>query len=187
MADASELNELCTTVLAQRPLILVSNRGPVEHQMSAEGVPEARRGSGSVVTAFSSLTQNFEFTWVASAMGEGDRVVSNNGQGPHLKSPLPSHKINIRYVVTPRRVYHKYYNILCNPLLWFLQHYMWNPPYNPNVDAAVHDAWESGYIPVNQASWMAAQHYLDNGNPAVIVSHRLHFPEKYEAHSLISG
>ena len=151
MADASELNELCNTVLAQRPLILVSNRGPVEHQMSAEGVPEARRGSGSVVTAFNSLTQNFEFTWVASAMGEGDRVVSNNGQGPHLKSSLPSHKINIRYVVTPRRVYHKYYNILCNPLLWFLQHYMWNPPYNPNVDAAVHDAWETGYIPVNQA------------------------------------
>ena len=151
MADASELDELCTAVFSQRPLILVSNRGPVEHQMSAEGRPEARRGSGSVVTAFSSLAQKFEFTWVASAMGEGDRVVSENGQGPHIKSPLPGHEINLRYVVTPRRVYHKYYNILCNPLLWFLQHYMWNPPYNPNVDAAVHDAWESGYIPVNQA------------------------------------
>ena len=151
MADEAELNELCTAVFSRRPLILVSNRGPVEHQMSGEGRPEARRGSGSVVTAFSSLAQKFEFTWVASAMGEGDRIVSNNGQGPHLKSPLPAHKINLRYVVTPRRVYHKYYNILCNPLLWFLQHYMWNPPYNPNVDAAVHDAWESGYIPVNQA------------------------------------
>ncbi|MCH7841724.1 MAG: trehalose-6-phosphate synthase [Chloroflexi bacterium] len=151
MADSAELNELCQAVFAQRPLILVSNRGPVEHQMTGDGRPEARRGSGSVVTAFSSLAQKFEFTWVASAMGEGDRVVSNNGQGPHLKSPLPGHKINLRYVVTPRRVYHKYYNILCNPLLWFLQHYMWNPPYNPNVDAAVHDAWETGYIPVNQA------------------------------------
>jgi trehalose 6-phosphate synthase len=151
MADAAELNELCAAVFAKRPLILVSNRGPVEHQMSGDGRPEARRGSGSVVTAFSSLAQKFEFTWVASAMGEGDRLVSDNGQGPHLKSPLPGHQINLRYVVTPRRVYHKYYNILCNPLLWFLQHYMWNPPYNPNVDAAVHDAWETGYIPVNQA------------------------------------
>ncbi len=144
MADSAELNELCTAVFAKRPLILVSNRGPVEHQMSGDGRPEARRGSGSVVTAFSSLAQKFEFTWVASAMGEGDRVVSDNGQGPHLRSPLPGHQINLRYVVTPRRVYHKYYNILCNPLLWFLQHYMWNPPYNPNVDAAVHDAWEGG-------------------------------------------
>jgi len=151
MADVNELTELCEAVFSQRPLILVSNRGPVEHQMSDDGRPEARRGSGSVVTAFNSLAQKFEFTWVASAMGEGDRVVSENGQGSHIKSPLPGHQINLRYVVTPRRVYHKYYNILCNPLLWFLQHYMWNPPYNPNVDAAVHDAWESGYIPVNQA------------------------------------
>ena len=151
MADVNELNELCEAIFSQRPLILVSNRGPVEHQMSGDGWPEARRGSGSVVTAFNSLVQKFEFTWVASAMGEGDRVVSENGQGPHIKSPLPGHEINLRYVVTPRRVYHKYYNIICNPLLWFLQHYMWNPPYNPNVDAAVHDAWESGYIPVNQA------------------------------------
>ncbi len=151
MADVNELTELCEAVFSQRPLILVSNRGPVEHQMSGDGWPEARRGSGSVVTAFNSLAQKFEFTWVASAMGEGDRVVSENGPGPHIKSPLPGHEINLRYVVTPRRVYHKYYNILCNPLLWFLQHYMWNPPYNPNVDAAVHDAWESGYIPVNQA------------------------------------
>ena len=151
MADVNELTELCEAVFSQRPLILVSNRGPVEHQMSGDGRPEARRGSGSVVTAFNSLAQKFEFTWVASAMSEGDRVVSENGQGSHIKSPLPGHQINLRYVVTPRRVYHKYYNILCNPLLWFLQHYMWNPPYNPNVDAAVHDAWESGYIPVNQA------------------------------------
>ncbi len=151
MADTAELNNLCASVFAKRALIMVSNRGPVEHQMSSEGLPEARRGSGSVVTAFGSLAQAFEFTWVASAMGEGDRVISNSGRSPHLKSPLPGHQINLKYVVTPRRAYHKYYNVLCNPLLWFLQHYMWNPPYNPNVDAAVHDAWEDGYIPVNQA------------------------------------
>ncbi len=147
----AEFDELCDAVLSRRPLILASNRGPVEHQMNADGRPEARRGSGGVVTAFNSLAQKYDFTWIASAMGEGDRVVSNNGEGPHFKSPLPGHKINLRYVVTPRRVYHKYYNVLCNPLLWFLQHYMWNPPYNPNVDAQVYDAWESGYIPVNQA------------------------------------
>ena len=57
----------------------------------------------------------------------------------------------MRYVVTPRRVYHKFYNIFCNPLLWFLQHYMWSSPYNPNVDDSVYDAWETGYIPVNRA------------------------------------
>ena len=151
MADIAELNELCEAVFSKRPMILVSNRGPVEHQMSGDGRPEARRGSGSVVTAFSSMAQKFEFTWVASAMGEGDRVVSDNGQAPHLRSPLPGHKINLRYVVTPRRVYHKYYNVFCNPLLWFLQHYMWSATYTPYVAGAVHDAWENGYVAVNKA------------------------------------
>jgi len=171
----AELKELCDRLLSQRPLLLASNRGPVEHQMTPEGRPEARRGSGSVVTAFSSLVQHAEFTWVASAMGEGDRIVSNNGLGPHLKSPLPGHKINLRYVVTPRRVYHKYYNVLCNPLLWFLQHYMWNPPYNPNVDANVHDAWETGYIPVNQAFAKAiVEEARESDRPPIVICHDYH-------------
>lgn len=170
----ADLKQLCGKVLSQRPLILASNRGPVEHQMTPAGRPEARRGSGSVVTALSSLTQTVEFTWVASAMSEGDRIVSNNGRGPHLKSPLPSHKINIRYVVTPRRVYHKYYNILCNPLLWFLQHYMWNSPYNPNVDASVHDAWQEGYVPVNQAFAQAVIEEAQGKPPPIVMGHDYH-------------
>ena len=170
-----ELKELCDSVLSQRPLILVSNRGPVEYQMTPEGRPEARRGSGGVVTALSSLTQSVEFTWVASAMGEGDRTVANNDQGRRLPSPLPGHKISLRYVVTPRRIYHKYYNVLCNPLLWFLQHYMWNPPYSPNVDASVHDAWKGGYIPVNQAFAKAVvEEARQAQQPPIIIGHDYH-------------
>ena len=170
----AQLKELCDVVLSQRSLIVASNRGPVEHQMTPEGRPEARRGSGSVVTALSSLSHSAEFTWVASAMGEGDRVVSNEGPG-RLKSPLPGHKIHLRYVVTPRRVYHKYYNVLCNPLLWFLQHYMWNPPYSPNVDASVHDAWLTGYIPVNQAFAQAViQEARQSQQPAIVIGHDYH-------------
>ena len=52
-----QLTELFESVLSKRPLIVASNRGPVEHQMTPDGRPEARRGSGSVVTAFSHLTQ----------------------------------------------------------------------------------------------------------------------------------
>jgi len=171
----ADLDQLCGAITSERCLILVSNRGPVEHQMNADGRPEARRGSGGVVTALNSLAQTTDFTWVASAMGEGDRVMSNNGQGLGLRSPLPGHKISLRYVVTPRRVYHKYFNVLCNPLLWFLQHYMWNPPYNPNVDANVHDAWQSGYVPVNQAFARAVvEEAREHDKPPVIIGHDYH-------------
>ena len=33
----AELDQLCDAVLSQRPLILASNRGPVEHQMTPAG------------------------------------------------------------------------------------------------------------------------------------------------------
>ena len=170
----ADLNDLCGRILSQHRLILVSNRGPVEHHMT-EGRPEPRRGSGSVVTSFTPLARDFEFTWVSSAMSEGDRAVSGNGSGASVKSPLPGQQISLRYVVTPRRAYHKYYNVICNPLLWFLQHYMWNPPHNPTVDANVHDAWDTGYVAVNEAFAKAVVREASySENPPVVMGHDYH-------------
>jgi trehalose 6-phosphate synthase len=138
-------------VFKDRELIVASNRGPVEYQQSGEGKAQARRGSGGVVTALNILTNNLEFTWVASAMGEGDRKVAQQSEGSSIKSEVPGHKISLRYVLTPRRVYHKFYNVICNPLLWFLQHSMWSSPYTPNIDDTVYDAWNNGYVSVNQS------------------------------------
>ena len=168
----TDLTELCDRILSQRRLILVSNRGPVEHHMT-DGRAEPRRGSGSVVTSFAPLSQACDFTWVASAMSEGDRAISSGNRA--VPSPLPGQKLSLRYVTTPRRAYHKYYNVICNPLLWFLQHYMWNPPHNPTVDATVHDAWETGYVAVNEAFARAVvaeagSHKL----PPVILGHDYH-------------
>ena len=150
-ARSAEFLTLCAEMLEQRRLIVVSNRGPVEHHVTSEGQLQARRGSGGLVAALSSLTRNVDFTWVASAMGEGDRRALESSEGASFPSSIPGHRFSLRYVTTPRRVYHKYYNVLCNPLLWFLQHYMWNASYTPNVDHAVHDAWENGYVAVNRA------------------------------------
>ena len=171
----AQLRELCDTVLSDRRLILASNRGPVEHQITPDGRAEARRGSGGVVTALSSLAQMVEFTWVASAIGEGDRKVSENSRGTRVRSTLPGHRIYLRFVATPRRVYHKYYNIFCNPLLWFLQHYMWNSPYHPNLDANVHDAWHDGYVEVNKAfAQEIIEEAQESPSPPIIMVHDYH-------------
>ena len=101
--------ELCAEALQGRRLVLVSNRGPVDHQLTPDGQVQARRGSGSLVTAFSSLVRELDFTWVASAMGEGDRRVLENSNGASVPASLPGYRLSLRYVNTPRRVYHKYY------------------------------------------------------------------------------
>ena len=46
--------------------------------------------------------------------------------------------------------YHKYYNVISNPLLWFLQHYLWDTSRAPDIDEETWDAWENGYVTVNQ-------------------------------------
>ena len=141
---------LVDDLLGHQQLILASNRGPMEFHTSPDGELQHRRGSGGVVTALSGLTHYVDFTWIASAMGEGDRRASEENGGKKIRSPLPGQQVSVRFVTTPRRSYHKFYNVICNPLLWFLQHYMWNSPYTPRVDSVVYDAWDTGYRNVNR-------------------------------------
>ena len=149
-ADRASLWALVDELLGKQRLILASNRGPMEYHAQPGGELQPRRGSGGVVTALSGLTNYVDFTWIASSMGEGDRRAAEQSGGKAMRSPLPGQQVSVRFVTTPRRAYHKYYNIICNPLLWFLQHYMWSSPYTPRVDSVVYDAWENGYIYVNQ-------------------------------------
>jgi trehalose 6-phosphate synthase len=171
----ARLQAISLRLVARRPLIVASNRGPLEYNLAPDGRLEPRRGAGGVVTALSPLTRSVEFTWVASAMGEGDRRVSQETPGGLIRSPLPGQRVSVRYVVTSRRVYHKYYNIFCNPLLWFLQHYMWNSPYNPNIDASVLDAWDDGYVQVNRAfADVVLEESRRLASPPVVMLHDYH-------------
>jgi trehalose 6-phosphate synthase len=147
----ARLKELCQQRLAPRRLILASNRGPVEYYFTEGRQLCSRRGSGGIVTALSSLGRYVELDWIASAMREGDKQAALIAQGKRFKAPVDDGDLYLRFVVNSRSTYHKFYSIICNPLLWFLQHYMWNSPSTPNIDHIVHDAWKNGYVSVNQA------------------------------------
>jgi len=193
------LEELCRSRLAQRRLILASNRGPVDYHLTQNGQLQARRGTGGVVTALSSLSRYIEVDWIASAMGEGDRQVARRAQGGRFRGPSADENLYLHFVVNPRNTYHKFYSIFCNPLLWFLQHYMWNVARTPNIDHVVYDAWENGYVPVNQAFAQAvideatgselppivmlndyhlylASGYIRKQIPDLVIQHFIHIP-----------
>jgi len=173
--NKSQLEKLCRQKLSHRRLILASNRGPIEYHLSQDGQLQAQRGSGGVVTALSSLSKYIELDWIASAMGEGDRQVAQRAKGGRFKVPLAGENLHLRFVVSPRNTYHKFYGVICNPLLWFLQHYMWSSSRTPNIDHVVYDAWENGYVPVNQAF---AQAIIDEAAesklPPIIMLHDYH-------------
>ena len=145
------LARACHSALNGRRLFLVSNRGPVEYVVTRDSQVKAHRGSGGVVTALAALAQHVELTWIAAAMTEGDRRVAADPSLRRDSSALPP-GLAIRPLVIPEKVYHRYYNVFSNPLLWFLQHYMLDPAYSTLVvDQGARRAWERGYIAANRA------------------------------------
>lgn len=148
-AKLQRLQDLCREMLSHRRLIIASNRGPLEYRIEADGSLSAYRGSGGMVTALTAAARFVPATWVASAMTDGDRRAAEESGGELLK--VPDHEIYVRFVSVPQPIYQRHYYVFCNPLLWFVQHFMWNTPRTPNIGRAVYEAWEHGYIPVNQA------------------------------------
>jgi trehalose 6-phosphate synthase len=140
-------------VLANRTLIVASNRGPVTFSYSDDGSFSSRKGSGGVVTAVSSIAKDLKPIWVAAAMTDGDRaraeVARRNGET--LITPGgKSSDFRVRFVTPDHLTYHKYYNIISNPLLWFLQHYLWETARSPDITEEIWDAWTNGYVAVNR-------------------------------------
>ena len=111
-------------------LIIASNRGPVEYHISQNKTLKQRRGSGGMITALIGAANRLDVTWVAMAMTEGDRVAIREAQQNNdglLQSPFRGQKLQLRYVSIPKPAYRKHYEQICNTLLWFLQHYLYDP------------------------------------------------------------
>lgn len=134
-------------------LIIASNRGPVEFQLSQDKTLKPRRGAGGMVTALIDAGNKMEVTWVAMTMTEGDRIAMKEAQhnGGVLRSPIRGQKMDIRYVAIPKSAYRKHYEKVSNELLWFLQHYLYDPTQDSSSAHLLQDAWTNGYRLANQA------------------------------------
>ncbi len=134
-------------------LIIASNRGPVEFQLSQDKTLKPRRGAGGMVTALIDAGNRMEVTWVAMTMTQGDRIAMKEAQhnGGVLRSPIRGQKMDIRYVAVPKSAYRKHYEKVSNELLWFLQHYLYDPTQDSSSANMLQDAWINGYRVANQA------------------------------------
>src|SRR4051812_16456836 len=107
---------------SRRKLIVVSNRGPVTFARTDEGERVARRGGGGLVTALRSLVSHHDVTWVASAMSDEDRVVAAEAGGAAVEETArDGSPFRLRLVAHDQTAYDWFYNVVANPMLWFLQ------------------------------------------------------------------
>lgn len=127
-------------------LLLVSNRGPFEHHVGEDGRLVRRPTGGGVATALSSLNGSHDITWIAGPVSEGDQELV--ARGTTYASLGDGYRL--RFADVSPDSYRLFYGTFSNPILWFLQHSLWDRLERPNLSEAILHAWEKGYLPANQ-------------------------------------
>ena len=137
---------------ARRKLIVASNRGPVSFSRDESGKRIVRRGGGGLVTALRSLVAHYDVTWIASAMTDEDRAVAAEAGNEAIEEVArDGSPYRLRLVAVDPDVYDHFYNVVANPTLWFLQHYLFDLARGSVVEPELIRAWDAGYAAVNAA------------------------------------
>jgi trehalose 6-phosphate synthase len=165
------LDSLVKNFIKERTLILASNRGPITLQTNESGGIEYQRGSGGLVTALTGILQHAEARWVACAQTDEDR----RWQQGWLPLGDSEENVWIQFLSPTAEQYEGYYQVISNPLLWFLQHSMWNIFREPTIDQITWQHWEEGYAAVNRLFAEAISRLIDSSpRPALVMLQDYH-------------
>jgi trehalose 6-phosphate synthase len=148
-------------------IVVVSNRAPLTFSRSESGRRTHSRGAGGLVTALNAVTRRNEGAiWIASAQSEEDMRVSREEVAPYEVENL-----RVTLVVHDPVSYDLMYNKLANPLLWFVQHGLYDLPYSPTLGEDTRKAWEEGYIAVNRNFAEAVARAVEGEESPTILLH----------------
>lgn len=149
----------------QPKIVIVSNRGPFSFSV-VNGEPKAKRGDGGLVTAITSVVQNYDILWVSCALSRGDRQWLAE-VGPQTQT---IDDMQIRLLDPDQNDYRNYYNVISNPLLWFVQHQLYDAPRYPIIDRGTRQAWSTGYAGINrQLAATVAESLRGYAGPVIVM------------------
>src|SRR6266566_2295674 len=141
----SSMRAYVTRTLPHSSAIVVANRAP--HEPKPEG--GFTRGAGGVITALLTMAEVTAAEWVACARTVAERELVGQ-QGSTAAVPLIRGETRLHYVTPTPEQYEQYYSVIANPVLWFIQHYLWDLGQQPIINGRVHRAWNEGYVEVNR-------------------------------------
>ena len=126
---------------SDRPIVLVSNRGPVSFVREADGSLTSTRGAGGLVSGIGPLASEGDVTWLAAAMSDDERDVASAGV-------VDAEGFRVRLLDLDPEAYRLAYDVVSNEVLWFAHHGLWDLSREPAFDAGWTDAWDA-YRTVN--------------------------------------
>ncbi len=153
--------------MSTRPIVVASNRGPVQFDLGEDGEIEQSRGGGGLVTGLTRALSGTGGLWVAAAMTEGDRVATERTPSGRIEVADDDAKYRVRYLSPEPAVFDRYYNLVSNRVLWFIHHYLFDAPRTPRFGRSMRDAWRD-YAAVNRefASALAEEGGTGSAVPA---------------------
>jgi trehalose 6-phosphate synthase len=107
-------------------------------------------------------------------MTDEDRAVAAEQDGSFVEETADGARYRLRLVAHDPVAYDRFYNVLANPTLWFLQHYLWGLGSAPDFGPEEHEAWSDGYVPVNETLAAAALEELEREPDAAVLFHDYH-------------
>lgn len=131
--------------LPHNSTIVVANRAP--HEPKPEG--GFTRGAGGIITALLTFAEVAGADWVACARNAGERELIAQ-HGASWEAPLLRGTTHLHYATPTPEQYDQYYSVISNPVLWFVQHYLWDLGNQPVINGRIHRAWNKGYVEVNK-------------------------------------
>lgn len=129
--------------MAQRPVVIVSNRGPVSFRRGDDGQLVAKRGAGGLVSGIGPLVAGTGATWIAAAMSDADREAAAGGV-------IEAEGFRVRALDLDPDDFRLAYDVVCNAVLWFLHHGLFETARRPRFDRRWREAW-AAYRRVNDA------------------------------------
>lgn len=161
---AAEAGRSLPALLEGRQLYVASNRGPVHFRLRG-GRLEPAPAAGGLATALSDVATRTPFTWIATASSAGDRLAAGRAN-PWSANGSP----RLRFVVASEEALNWFYRRFSNPILWFLQHGLWDQLRRPDLPDMIERGWALGYRPVNEAfARVVGQEVLAARRPVVMM------------------
>jgi trehalose 6-phosphate synthase len=158
----------------RRPLTIVSNRGPGEFGLGEDGERIVLRGGGGLVTALSGLVSHRKALWIASAMTEQDIEVAEEARGEPVEIEVEGISYDVALVASDPVAYDRFYNVIANPILWFIQHYLWDLSNAPDIRRGEVEAWEHGYRVVNEDIARQVLRSIEGQSDPLVMLHDYH-------------
>jgi trehalose 6-phosphate synthase len=122
--------------MAARPVVIVSNRGPLSFRHDEEGVRHVRRGAGGLVSGLLPLVTGTGTVWIASAMSAADREAGEGGV-------VEADGVRARLLDIPPDDFRAAYDVIGNATLWFVHHGLMDAAHRPRIDRRWWEGWEA--------------------------------------------